>query len=701
VVGAWATYSTLMIGLYEAARFGPERTFRWSVPIMFVVGAYWAAVTPLVAALTRRFAPARVGPVRSLALHAVAALAVAVAGIAVRWLAFRVVTPEDVPTPWRLFARLVDYHLLLYGLVALLSTAVEAHRAYVARTERALALGAQLSQARLEFLQRQLQPHFLFNALNTAAELTRESADAAARLLGQLRRLFDAATACRVAEVPLREELRVLDAYVDVQRARFGDTLVVSTRAGVDALDAAVPPLLLQPLVENAIHHGLAARLGQGRVRVTAERDVDQLVLRVRDTGDRPPADVARGRGHGIGLRNTEERLQRLYGDAGRLQLEHRDGAGTVVTVTIPFRHAAPTPPAAETAPAPFAPGALPAASVELSGAAADGGSPAVGVHAASRAAALAAASSVPEVTWRAVAAVWIACATCWTMQAIALSIGMASPWWRSVIVELTSTLVWVLLTPVVLWLGRHLRVRRSRWALPALAHVMLGLLVGAVHLTLTYAISAWEMPGFSVGVVNPLTLDVVIYLALVAWAHARDFVSWYRERGVAAARLEADLRNTRLQSLAVELRPAFVTSLLRRSGELALTDAARAEAVLERLADVLRALLDDPGRPPTVASEAALLDDCLALHALAGGRRLRVHVSAPRALLAAGVPAGAVRQVLDWVALGAVEDADVIALEAHPPHRLEIRAARDPLAATPAAAHVPVPAGRLVAATG
>ena len=217
-----------------------------------------------------------------------------------------------------------------------------------AEAERLLAeharLEAQLAEARLSALRMQLNPHFLFNTLNAVSALVeRDPAGVRtmiARLSSLLRHVLDDDGA---PEAPLRDELAFLRDYLDVQRVRFQGRLEVEEAVAPETLDALVPPLLLQPLVENAVGHGVRRiEDGVGQIRLSAAREGARLVLRVEDNGpglDAPP-DALAGSG-GVGLRNTRARLDALYGDAGRLELRAAPGGGVVAEVSLPFRAAA------------------------------------------------------------------------------------------------------------------------------------------------------------------------------------------------------------------------------------------------------------------------------------------------------------------------------------------------------------------------
>jgi hypothetical protein len=233
-------------------------------------------------------------------------------------------------------------------------------------------------------------------------------------------------------------------------------------------------------------------------------------------------------------------------------------------------------------------------------------------------------------------------------------------------VVQFVAAGMWAAFTPVVLWLARRVRVTRERWAAPLALHVV----VCAASAVLQSAVARVVLgqPGaaaFSTADVFPLTLNGVIYAALVAWSHARDFAGWRRERAVAAARLAADLEVTRVRSVSLELRPAFVAGVLAAAADVAQPEPARAEAVVERLADLLRTLLDESRATPapTVREELALLEQGLGLLTLTAGRPVRLRNQVPPDLQGAALTAGALRRVLD-VAAARVALADADALE-------------------------------------
>ena len=208
-------------------------------------------------------------------------------------------------------------------------------------------LQAQLAEARLDALQRQLDPHFLFNTLNAVSALVERDPRGVRRMIGQLSDLLrHSMNGASASEVPLRQELALLERYVDIMRVRFAEHLAVETCVDPRALDALVPNMILQPLVENAIRHGIERRADGGRVEIEIALDSDALVLRVRDDGpDAAPGATATAMsgsapsmtdGGGMGLHNTAMRLAQLYGSDQHLTLTRDSAGGTIAEVRLP-----------------------------------------------------------------------------------------------------------------------------------------------------------------------------------------------------------------------------------------------------------------------------------------------------------------------------------------------------------------------------
>jgi len=227
-----------------------------------------------------------------------------------------------------------------YAFFIVVITLYRYYRTTRQRELRTAQLERGLAQAELRNLRLQLQPHFLFNALNTISSTMYDDPRSADRMIGQLSELLRLSLRTSHAqEVALREELDVLSCYLGLMRARFGDRLCVRVTASDDVRDALVPSLVLQPLVENAIRHGHASRSGRGTIDVRAVREGDTVRLEVVDDGPGAPTE-ADAFGCGIGLSATRDRLRLLYGAAQTFEARNRDG-GFGATIVLPFRPAA------------------------------------------------------------------------------------------------------------------------------------------------------------------------------------------------------------------------------------------------------------------------------------------------------------------------------------------------------------------------
>jgi hypothetical protein len=225
-----------------------------------------------------------------------------------------------------------------WGVIAF-GYSFEIYRKYKSEELKAAQLETRLVETELKALRQQMHPHFLFNTMNTIAVLVRENRNAEAvtllaRLSSLLRMSLDNTG---VPEVTLQQELDFLGHYIEIQKARFSDRLNVRMAIAPEALRARIPNLLLQPLVENAILHGIAPKTEPGHVDVSARVDGDVLHLEVRDDGP----GLVNGRApvrEGVGLANTRERLAKIYGARTRLTLRSEPGRGVTVEITVPYR---------------------------------------------------------------------------------------------------------------------------------------------------------------------------------------------------------------------------------------------------------------------------------------------------------------------------------------------------------------------------
>ena len=228
--------------------------------------------------------------------------------------------------------------VLAYGALAGLAHAVHFYRRYRERERRAVFLESNLTKARLHALQAQLQPHFLFNTLNAIATLLRRDMKAAENTLMSLSELLRLALSrSQEQEIPLRDELRFLERYVQIQQTRFGERLTFQLDVEAGTLDCLVPTLMLQPLVENAVQHGIEPTGNPGIVRVSGRRAEERLVLQVHDNGAGFQSARASNQNGGIGLSNLRERLVALYGTNQRLEVISGTEGGTKVCIEVPW----------------------------------------------------------------------------------------------------------------------------------------------------------------------------------------------------------------------------------------------------------------------------------------------------------------------------------------------------------------------------
>jgi signal transduction histidine kinase len=305
----------------------------------------WAGFAPLIFELARRFRFDRQHWRRALLWHLPASLVVTSAHILlVATARYLLQDAWGVGTAWtptvrEAFFRTLDFELPVYWALVGLQHAVDYYREVRAREVAAAHLETRLVEAQLQALQRQLHPHFLFNTLHAISALVHRDPDRADEMIERLSALLRI-TLNHVGEqeVTLAEELEYLRAYLDIEQVHFGDRLEIVYQIDSAALDALVPNLVLQPLAENAIRHGLEPRIGQGRLWVTAGRRDDGLQLQVIDNGCGMTPSAMSAANQGVGLSNTRSRLERLYGDRASLAFAPGEGGGVAITIELPFR---------------------------------------------------------------------------------------------------------------------------------------------------------------------------------------------------------------------------------------------------------------------------------------------------------------------------------------------------------------------------
>lgn len=247
--------------------------------------------------------------------------------IAVRRRRFR---PRREIASFRFVPQLLFYFAVLAAAFA---------REYFLRTQQqqahAVRLQAQLAEARLEALRMQINPHFLFNTLHAISAMVERNPSGVRRMIARFAELLRHTTDAHPRdEIPLREELEFLGRYIEIMEIRFQGRLKIERRIDPETMDARVPNLVLQPIVENALEHGASRTTGEARIEIASERRGEKLVLTVRDNGPGLSEETRAG----VGIANTRARLAQMYGDAGALRLTPAAGGGTIAEITLPFR---------------------------------------------------------------------------------------------------------------------------------------------------------------------------------------------------------------------------------------------------------------------------------------------------------------------------------------------------------------------------
>jgi two-component system LytT family sensor kinase len=348
VVGAWTVFAVFLSSqMYLAYSRGKSPIQYQRIFLIELVYAYlWAALTPLILWLARRFPIERRHWVRILLIHLGASVLIGFAtrGLHDLMLFFFLAGSDSSFSVIKLLMNLyfmTDYGAMIYWLILLVSYAIDYQQRYREGQVRATRLQAQLAQAQLQALKMQLQPHFLFNTLHSISALIHKNPNAADRMIARLgdflRQTLENAGA---QEVSLQQELEFLKCYLEIERIRFQDRLTIQFDIDPQTLDAKLPNLILQPIVENAIRHGIAPRMNPGRIQIEARRFNGILHVQVTDNGQGLSPGSTNGTivKEGVGLANTQARLKQLYGDDHRLDLANTTRGGLTVILEIPFR---------------------------------------------------------------------------------------------------------------------------------------------------------------------------------------------------------------------------------------------------------------------------------------------------------------------------------------------------------------------------
>lgn len=320
--------------------------------VQFFTWLPWALATPLVISLARRTPVIPRPTARGVLTHLGALIVISL--IAEAWssalvVAFNPWVNTQPPTFWNTFSTTLIFQALncltAYSLILAITYLVDSRDRVARQTAEAARLNGELSTAQLAALRRQLEPHFMFNTLNSIAGLVRDQRNAAAvsMIVGLSEFLRRASEDSHRPQVTLAEEVEYLQRYIDIQKLRFGDRLRIGVEIAPGLMEAQVPGLVLQPLVENAIKHGVARRVAGGTVRVRGQTVGTALCLSVYNDGADLPGDGEdddEEKGAGVGLANLRTRLQILHGSDAELRIDRIGDDGVEVTVTLPGRRA-------------------------------------------------------------------------------------------------------------------------------------------------------------------------------------------------------------------------------------------------------------------------------------------------------------------------------------------------------------------------
>lgn len=330
---------------YLVGAWADGRPYNWTMAAWSMLSfACWALVSPVIIAAARRYRPIRSldGPVVVffVLLCVVLSVLVEVLFTIARW-SIRAAIGEGHSTlfaEWRQVFGTTSMTLdvLLFAGTVAAVWAIEAARVARARAEMGAQLEARLAETRLQLLRMQLQPHFLFNALNAVSALVVSDPRGAALMLERLEEFFQFSLEReQQQEIPLSDEIEFLVSYVEIEKVRFGERLSVELEIDPRTRTLFVPSLILQPLVENAIRHGISGRMQHGRVVIRTSMRGDQLVIEVEDDGAGLPE---RGMREGVGIANTKKRMEQLYGREQLVVLDARPSGGVLVRLELPAR---------------------------------------------------------------------------------------------------------------------------------------------------------------------------------------------------------------------------------------------------------------------------------------------------------------------------------------------------------------------------
>lgn len=343
---AWTAFG-LVLGFQAYLNASSSRTVFLSDMLRYSLIRCWiyAALTPPIFWLTRRYPFAVDAWKRSAVAHTLAFLAYDVAYVLLRlvfWPPVNTATLQRMErspqAAWALMRSTVADQLWMYVSIVAVALTIQYYQEFRRRQLREAELKAQVAEYELQILKLQLHPHFLFNTLNGISALMAQDVKTAREMMLRLSDLLRIALSHTSAkEISLREELDFIEAYLAIEQMRFGPRLQVSMRIAPETFDARLPNMILQPLVENAVRHGIASRRAGGAIEVASTRQDGKLLITVSNDGPQAMPQPAEGKASGLGLGNTHARLLQLYGSAYNLKINGRPQGGVEVRLEIPF----------------------------------------------------------------------------------------------------------------------------------------------------------------------------------------------------------------------------------------------------------------------------------------------------------------------------------------------------------------------------
>ena len=337
IFGCFTVFGAIYIPQMYFFNIAARNPLPWPIALInnFIPYYAWAVLTPAVLWCGSRLPIERPHLLRNSTIHIVLSVVFAILQTSIFWVFngwLILNNPLNPLPPFRFMISAITNDTLVYWMIIAIHHAICYFRKYKDREYR-------LVQAQLQALKAQLHPHFLFNTLNAISELVYRDPDRAERAIGELSDLLRITLGKKAAEeVALKDELEFLEKYVSLHRMLIEDRFKVEMRIDPEALDASVPDLILQPLVENAIRHGIALSSRRGQIEISAERHNGSLRLVVRDNGPGLAADWQKAANKKIGLSNTRARLERMYGKQHRFELDSSPGGGVRVSLEIPFK---------------------------------------------------------------------------------------------------------------------------------------------------------------------------------------------------------------------------------------------------------------------------------------------------------------------------------------------------------------------------